>query len=351
MRWCFGYDDHAPPKRETMRRIFLLSFLVSVTACSSDNEPADTGGLIRTDSGPAAPDAGSVPDYGFNDGGGIQDFGFRDMGGGPPDTGLDLTRDPSCPSTAEWIVTVNGTITDPAGNPLPAGLGQVCARVAPGGMLICLRPEEANANGQFSIVVPDSARCVDEITMRVIEPGTNRSTMYCHVDLPAGGNELVVPDPLVLYPTTPAVSLPPPGDINASRTVAFADGLELDVVPFDFFSEYSELAAAKVDVNTPGLCFLKDTPAFESLYAFSPEGAIDGTGFDARIPNSTNLAPGTQVGIYILGGLGCKTPSGAEIPEAEWRQTGTGTVDGSGQMIVTAALQGVTCLTWLGVRQ
>ena len=104
-----------------------------------------------------------------------------------------------------------------------------------------------------------------------------------------------------------------------------------------------------------GLCFLQGQPAVESLYAFSPEGTVEINAamnkgpFSVRIPNSTNIAAGTQVKLFQLGGIGCKTPAGDEIKEAEWHEIGTGTVNMAGTHIESDPGNGLTCTTWLGV--
>ena len=257
--------------------------------------------------------------------------------------------------SAEWIVFVNGQIQDTAGQGLANGKAQVCLRLD-GGLLLCLRPEDTNAEGFFSIEVPENARCIVEVTMRALVPSTPRSTTYCNIPLTPGANTLEVPFPLVLHDLTPVANLPPVGDMNMSRTVTFDDGLEINFTPFDFYADYAELAAAKIDTSmSQGLCFLQGQPAVEALYAFSPEGtveinpAMNKGPFSVRIPNSTNIPAGTQVKLFQLGGIGCKTPGGEEIKEAEWHEIGTGTVNMSGTHIESDPGSGLTCTTWLGV--
>lgn len=266
---------------------------------------------------------------------------------GPQTCDMSGGRAATCPADAEWVVSVSGKVQTETGAGIGGAFAQVCLRQAPGNLLLCLRPDDADMNGDFSVEIPDNTRCLSEITMRSLQVDVNRASMYCHLKLNHCETAVTLPTPVTLYPTTPAPNLPAEGDRNITRTVTFADGLEMEVKPFDFFSDYAQLAAAKVTERN--LCFLEGQPAPDLLYAFSPEGAISGTGFAARIPNSEGWAAGTMADIWVLGGLGCMTPTGEEITEAGWEKIAVGTVNASGTHIETTATAGITCLTWMGV--
>jgi hypothetical protein len=271
--------------------------------------------------------------------------------GGPVNNGgrnndrpeVDMTPDPSCAAT--WAVFFEGFVVDEQGRPVQGAKAQMCVR-NPADRLLCLNPVDTEADGFFSIIVPENARCVAEATMRSLKPGADVSTFYCHVE--AEDAVVLLDSPAVLFPTQRPAALPPEGDINQERTVTFSDGLELDVTPFDFFGTYGDLAAARIDPAE--LCFLEGQDTPRGVYAFSPEGDIDGEGFPVRIPNSDGLAPGTAVDLFVLGGLSCTLANGQSVAESEWAKFGTARVSGDGAMIVSDPGVGVPCLGWLGWR-
>ena len=88
----------------------------------------------------------------------------------------------------------------------------------------------------------------------------------------------------------------------------------------------------------------------DGLWAFWPESAVDGVGFPVRIPNTGNLAAGTQVDLFVLGGLECNLDDGTHVPEGVWSQYGTGTVRADGAVIESDAGSGLPCFTWFGYR-
>lgn len=273
-----------------------------------------------------------------------------DAGPAMADTGVDLTRDPTCTS-GEWVVEVSGSVQTAAGAPVPNAKAQLCMRLAGSGRLLCLRPVDVLPDGRFAVSVPEDVRCLDQATFRILDPDADLASMYCHVDLPSGASLLNVATPYKLYPTTRATSIPPAGDEMTARKVTFADGLEIEIVPFNFFAGgegYAALAASRLPATTD-LCFVDNATELSAIYAFSPEGSVIGTPFSIRIPNTEGRPAGAAVELFELGGLGCALADGSEIPEAAWVKFGTGTVDASGSFIEATGMNGITCLTWLGV--
>ncbi len=258
---------------------------------------------------------------------------------------VDTTPDPAC--IADWRVFYEGFVTDPGLNPLFAK-AQLCVR-NPQDLLVCLAPADADASdGFFSIAVPENNRCVAEATMRSLVPGADSSTFYCHIEGEASEPIVRLDFPVVIHPTERATTLPPEGDTTASRTVVFGDGLEIDVVPDDFFASYERLAANEVDPSD--LCFLEGKDEPMAVYAFSPEGDIDGAGFPVRLPNTKGLAAGAIVDLYVLGGLSCTLADGTALAEAEWAQFGTGTVTEDGSMIASDPGSNLPCVNWMGYK-
>ena len=309
-----------------------------------DQTPADSGvTMMDMDTGVTGnPDATTMvePDAGF------------------PDTGVDFTRDPSCPMSASWITTVSGHVTDEMDNPVQNAWAQLCL-VTSEGTAVCLSPEDTLADGSFEILVPVENRCLVEMTMRNLVLGENRATMYCHLGLDAAQSAYEVTESLKLYPTVAATMIPPEGDKEMVRTVEFSDGLNLSLAPKYFYGEYEQLAAATVDPT--GLCFVENPSTISVLYAFSPEGtaavdfnanAIREIAINIPVPSTTMVSPGDTFDLYVLGGLGCPDPNTAMpgsnfIKEGTWAKFGTGTVNSGGTMIESDMGVGIPCLTWV----
>lgn len=266
----------------------------------------------------------------------------------------DVPPEEPC-SDGKIVLFVRGAVQDgTSGNPLPDARPQACVRVADSSnTLICVRPSTTDETGAFTQSIPFDAQCMAGITFRVSLPQTHRASVYCKAELPESSPALNVEAPFVLYPTEPATELPDLGDPQASRTVRFASGLELDLVPGDLYfpsGTYDDLAATPVDPTGPGLCFLDPAAPVNGLMAFSPEVDVTGAPLPVRIPNTTNLAVGTEVELFVLGGLDCTLASGEPLPEGVWQSIGRGQVSADGSLI-EAPDTGVPCLTWLGYRE
>jgi len=268
---------------------------------------------------------------------------------------VDLVDAPAEPGpescAASWVATIDGAVVSTSGEPVEGALAQMCVRVgAADGNLVCLRPQATDEAGAFAIDVPASARCMGGGALRVYSPDQPFATTYCDVEVvpPTGTDTLSLPDPFVVFPTTPASDLPAYGNAAALRTVSFG-ALAIDLAPdaFGFTfgeAEYGRLAAAAVDPTTPGLCFL-DTPV-DALWAFSPEANADKP-VDFRLDNAQGYPPGSAVDLWILGGLDTTLAGGEHVPEAEWVQFGEARVSDDGATIVGEA----PALTWLGLRR
>ncbi len=300
----------------------LLACVLSITlaACSSsDDSDGDSTGSTDTTQSDASNDTQGPPDT------------------GSPDVveAIDMTPDPSCVAT--WVVEVRGMVVDASGAPMESAKAQVCIRKPRDVLPTCLRPADTNADGEFAVVIPEAVRCMAETTMRVIYPLTDRATQYCHVDLSLGGPILDVAEELKLYDTVPATTLPDEGDGESIVTVVFEDGLEIDVLPSEYYGpdaeSYGRLAAARLDDEADTLCFLEGQPELDGLYALSPEGDVNGESFAIRIPNSTDLAPNTFVTLYVLGGLSTVLEDSTQVAEGAWYPHAIGQVSSDGEFI------------------
>jgi hypothetical protein len=298
----------------------LLALVFGLSACGTTDDSDGEGGRggDESDTGGGG-DAGGEAD--------VVDTPFPEV----PDT----TRDPSC-TTGTWIVQVRGFVETDSGEPVQSAFAQICIREAASGRLTCLAPEDTHANGEFRVNIPENLRCMGSMTLRSLHITSDSATMYCEGQLDDASDAILeVADTLVLHETTRATTLPEMGNQDDSRAVVFSDGLAVDVVPARYYGptldSYDDLAAQRITATD--LCFLEGEAAFDGLYAFSPEGDVDGDNFGMRVPNTANLAAGTSVGFYVLGGLATLLPNDTQVTEGEWYRYGSGTVSGDGSVI------------------
>ena len=326
------------------RTLFVLLLGAAVATCSSDSEDVTGDDTGVTDTG--ATDTGAA-DTGGDDTG-AADTGGEDTGPSCTDTEfipVEATPDPACPGA--FVTEVRGAVVDESGEALPGARAQLCLRTAEGGNLLCLRPEETGCDGDYQVVMPDANRCVDEITMRVLEPAADRATTYCHVDLSeAEGTIDTIGSPFTLYTTTRATTVP-----EGDGTLVFDNGIEVDVVmdaldPTTAF-DFPAIAVTEVDAADQGLCFLEGDTDYEHIFGFSPEINVVDTAFALRILNIGGYDPGTTFDVYALGGLGT-TVDGSELAESVWAVAATATVTEDGAFI--EAPEGLHVFNWIGLK-
>lgn len=258
---------------------------------------------------------------------------------------LDGDRDPACPDGASWVAAIESGVQDLDGEPLPGAFYQTCIRLAPSGNLVCLRPTQACDDGRVALVVPEASRCMSSAKVRALRLGDGAgdgrtfATSYCPLDgAPTDGR--LGAAPVSLYETQVGFREGPDPD-----WVAFQGGLEVRTDrPLGLGAD---LRARSVDGDDPRPCFLPEGFEPLGLWAFSPEPTrspdFEGEPLDLRVPNRTDLAPGTEVDLYVLGSLTCQV-DGELLEEGEWRRYGTATVDAEGR-IAGATLP---CLSWFG---
>ena len=283
-------------------------------------------------------------------------------GGVEPDAGscrveenVDPAPDPAC--SGRWTTVLGAVIADERGTPLEDGRGQACIRDANSGVLTCLRPIPSCAGGVFEQVLPESVRCIGNLVVRVFDPARpdlnadvpgSFADTFCDVDLPPSPAELRIAEPFVLYETTPVPDLPPEGDRNATRTVRFAGGLELDITPATIFGDwgYDRLAARKLAARDPVPCFRRSTdPDFHGVWGFTPNINVTGdVGFPLRVAE-TGLSGGTMVDLYVLGSIDCALTSdfSTVVEEGHWMRYGGAIVDDNGAFSAT-----LPCFNWFG---
>jgi hypothetical protein len=261
--------------------------------------------------------------------------------------------------TGRTITTINGLVQDASGAGASGVKAQACLR-QPNigeelGNMVCLQPSDTNTDGSYIITVPVSSQCVGELVMRVLAPGQDMSTSYCIIegeDLGEGEEVFDLTDhPFVLFETVTATTIPEKGEGDSPRTVIFADGLEIDITPDAYFASgkgYEGIAAAWLDFDASAMCAPEHLSDLQGIYAFSPEGDAFQTTFPARIPDHLGLGDGTEVEVYVVGGLAMTLADGTGIRESEWANFANATIENG--VIDLSGDKGIPAIGWLTYR-
>lgn len=329
--------------------LFVMLLPLGLAACGAESDDACTD---CADAGDAAPaDSGSGTDATTDAAtDAADDTTVEDVG-----EELDFTPDPSC-TEGSWVVRVGGQVVDEAGAPLEGAKAQVCLRRAASEVALCLRPTDVDSAGNFSVVLPESERCVERLSLRVIKTGSTLATTYCHVETAGAEADLVVAEPFTVFDTPEPVSRPPAGDSGAARDVDFG-GLVVSVVPDELRNGasangveiYDELRAVVLDPSTVSSCMFDSLAGLRGVAGFDPEADVVDVSWNVTVVDPVGgLTPGATVEFFVLGGLEPKTDAGELIPEAEWVSGGTGTVGDDGATITAAGV--MSGVNWLGWR-
>ena len=318
---------------------------IALVACGG-SPPGDTGptsaeAAAGTGAAGKAGHAGAPGAAGSPGSGGAPSSSAGGSGGTPSSAGAGAAKETACDGGHE-LKSVSGTLHDEGGAPVVVGLAQTCLRVAKG-KAVCVKPEAVAPDGSFTLAVPDAMQCVAKAVLRV--RATSAATLYCVVD---GPPQIAFDPPLALAKIPPATSLPPEGDTTAMRAITFDDGLTIEATPDSLLSPNGAYADIGGRRTTPdGRCF--PGGPVEGAYAFHPEMNVSGATGKIRIPNTTHLAPGTEVDLLVMGGLSCTRPDGSSIEEGTTDAFATAKVDPTGAFLEGGT--GLPCLTWLAYRK
>ncbi len=271
-----------------------------------------------------------------------------DAGGDARDAGRDSTPAPPCsePSddpAAQCVETVSGKAIDTTGAPLAKKVVSVCGSV-------CFYAQ-TNADGTFVAKVDNFINVANFAAYVHGRP----EYVGLFEKLPLGPTRAIVLPTLMVLPIPPMTGPRLPIDA-ASRTVlseasvtssevtlTFPAGtaVELDLEDIELKEKGEELRIVKVAA--------KDTPAFAKepapalLYGAMPFDAKFSKKVGVTIANNGGLAEGTAVEIFALGSDFVKDrTAGKAVAQA--------TAKVVGGKIQTDAGEGITLLTWIGVR-
>lgn len=300
---------------------FALGAASAVAACSSEpSSPATT-----TDSGTTTADTGADA---------------------PEDTLPTACFEPAegKPEGTQCVLSVKGTVVDTSGKPLSGLPISVCGR-------ICFYAT-TNADGVF---VAGVGEYIDPTIFAANVHGRPSYAGLYEV-LPAPAEQAItIAAPLVL-PKLPDDGAPIPlverrtiasaADVTSGDvTLKFAADTEVELDPEDFIDEETGhlFKAVKVDPEDYPT-FAKDA-GLAALYAASPYDSSYTKKVGVTIAGTAGLAEGDAVEIVVVGKEFVKSPFTAGKLEV----AATGKVEGGN--IVTDAGEGLSFLTWVGVRK
>jgi hypothetical protein len=261
----------------------------------------------------------------------------------PADASLPSSCDPSValpPDSGVCILGANGSVTDLAGAPLPDLVmtlcGSICfgtrsdstgAFVIPIGGYLDTQNYAMHADGR-----PDHA--VDYLRLAAAEPQIFTTTM----------REPALPPSTVQLPAdlAPAASTVTVGDLTLS--VAAGTMFTLDVEDFGT-TEGRTLRVAPVSLaEAPSHAIIAKVDA---IYALAPSGAKSSTKMGVTLKNSAGLPASAAVELLVLGDDYFSTPPNVGVLGVQ----ATAHVSADGQTIQTDPGEGISEITWLGVRR
>jgi len=254
------------------------------------------------------------------------------------------------------VYSISGKVVDESANGLANAATIICV-FQENDISACLNPVMTSEDGSFTTDIPESRRCMLHASIHVLMGASNRVSLFCPIDL---SDTSFVETGDYRLPVAPEGTRDTLGDTKVAHEIKADDGTTLSVVPdnlslWDY--SYEDIRVMPWDANTYGWpCFIDAANPPEALVALTPEIEFgDGTASTAKndavhlsFVNSKNLAAGTMVNLWGLGGVSSKTNDGTKLEEGEWTIIGEAKVSDDGAMISTEADKGLPFFTWFG---
>jgi hypothetical protein len=271
---------------------------------------------------------------------------------GGSDTAIDGCTIPSEDPAATCVRSVSGKVTDLDGKPIPNLTVSICGSV-------CFY---AHTGADGSYVAAVNYNLVPTSFAALAHGRPDYASLY--TKLPANAGATIALGPMRLPKYDGGVELPADG---AAATSVTSGDVTLDIpanTAFDLDVEDYELPTGHQ--LRVGAAKITDLPEFAktsgavALYGLGPFGAtatVMGTAsgpggakaqkVGVRIKNTVNLAAGQKVEFFVLGvNLLSAPPTAGTVMVAA-----KGTVSADGQTIATDAGEGISTISWLGVRK
>ena len=288
----------------TPSRLVLAGALAGLLGCSS--EPAEPGG---------SSDGGS-PSTGRS--GGVEPASCPD--------GPDRTTD----TEVVTVGLVQGQIIDETGEPASSGLVQVC------GKNICINADVDDSGKLYATINK-------ELDAPAVKYGDGRTFGKLGFPIDGGDSELGTLTTIRLPSFDEGVPLTP-GETATSAGVSLALAadaqVEVDILTYEDETEHGFRAAM-----LPAEALARLDPDFVLGFAVAPVETHIGPNPSLTIENKTELAPGTQLELHILG----LDVLEEWAPYAGWQYVGDGQVSDDGATLEFP--DGVPLLTAIGIRE
>lgn len=349
------------------RNLFVLTCLILFVALSgllSGCESKDTS----TD-GDTQPD-GDTPDGDSSDGddtdGDVGEDGDTpdgDADGDKPADG-DVPSDGDTPEDGDLpvdgddcdgviLTTASGQVIDGSGASVQGAVALVCLW-SPEDRAVCLQPSMTNASGVFNRDIPPSNACVDRAAVRLLNTADLTWTQLACPYAVGEGGDVVLSEPARLVSVGEVAERDELGDPASPHRITSAAGTQLIVTPnpgdlIMYDGGYEDLRLMDWDAQTHGWpCFINPSDPPDGLVALVPELQIKTRGtVHIAFANTTELAAGTTVTLYGMGGAGTYTWDGHIVEEGEWEPIGQATVTEDGTKIRSIG-DGLPFYTWVG---
>lgn len=259
-------------------------------------------------------------------------------GGSTSTGGSDASEPVSCPdgpdrSTDTEVVTVGlvqGQIVDEAGEPASAGLVQVC------GKDICINADVDDSGKLYAVINKD-------MDAPAVKYGDGRTFGKLGFPISNGDSELGTFTTVRLPSFDEGTPLMPGETVTSagvSLTLAADAGVEVDILTYEDETEHGFRAVA-----VPSDALARLDQDFVLGFALAPVETHICPNPSLTIENSTELAPGTELELYILG----LDVLEEWAPYAGWEYVGDGQVSSDGTTLDFP--DGVPLLTAIGIRE
>lgn len=262
----------------------------------------------------------------------------------PPADGTQ-TPDPRCPNGGRWLTGIFGHVSwaDNGSGSFSDASIQACLRRMPGNSLVCAKPRRPDSNGLFTIEF-SAGECVTAVTVRAFASRPGFASTYRQLSLRGATERIEVAPPLVLVGTGEFATIPyceeEPNACNTSADVQVDALLSMQLLAANLQSDAESLGVARLSAEAASAHGINLPAGAAWVYAFSPESAIAQGGFSALL--RTAYPVGTQIQLWVQGGLSCKLTDGTPVPEGGWAAIGPVAVSSDGFVRFT-----LPCLNWL----
>jgi hypothetical protein len=253
----------------------------------------------------------------------------------------------------EAIKSIQGTVQDGAGAPLAGLFVQPCTYTEE--MEQCHKAN-SDADGFFEKLFDPAKTDIIAIHVRfVTDLFTPTACYYVADEMPFADNVVDFANPFVLFEMGDTVAVVET-DVSADTEVAIP-GVEFSVPVDAWFPgifEKVEIRGVRYPLEQHTPCFLSEETMPDELYVFTPDWVSFSTpgGLEITFDNTKNLAPGTQVSLWVLGQLDTQIiPLEGEtihVHTGDWVEFGKATVSEGGAAIVSDPGSGVPGLGWIG---